>query len=64
MLRDNQKRKKHIANIIPPDMENIPAYVKENILPADIINVLDIILFPCPPITNPHSYYSAPPIFS
>ena len=53
MLRDNQKRKKHTANIILPDMENIPAYVKKNILPADNLNVLDIISFPCPPITNP-----------
>jgi hypothetical protein len=34
-------------------MENIPAYVKENILPTDSLNVLNIISFPCPPFTNP-----------
>ena len=33
-------------------MENI-AYVKENILPTESLNALDIISFPCPPITNP-----------
>ena len=49
----SKKKKKHTANIILPDMENIPAYVKENILPADNLNVLAIISFPCPPITNP-----------
>jgi len=42
-----------MVNVALPDMENIPAYVKENILPTDSLNALDIISFPCPPITNP-----------
>jgi hypothetical protein len=44
-LKGQSKKKKHTANVVLPDMENI--------LPADNLNALDIISFPCPPITNP-----------
>ena len=51
-LKGQSKKKKHMVNVILPDMENIPAYVKQNIFPTDSLNALGIISFPCPPITN------------
>ena len=36
-------------------MENIPEYVKGNILPANNLNILEIISFATPPVTNPPS---------
>ena len=45
-------------------MENIPEYVKGNILPANNLNILEIISFATPPVTNPPSLLCTEELFS
>ena len=46
-------------------MENIPEYVKGNILPADMLNILEISFFVTPPITsNPPQLLPTEELFS